>query len=131
VDDRLMHYSGGVELPLEPDGIEDVFAGPFGLIGYLFSLDTSQRSGEVAIDDFVTQPQVFSVTPVWSPVLVFDQPTGGNTSANAYYFTVLEGLDHRYPNAWPGMSAEEIDENRGVTMAALHLQFFRDHPRPR
>lgn len=134
-DDRFMKIIGG-EASLEPATIATQFRAWLQPAAELFRLETSgvptQAGTTQSIDDLVTQPHAFDAiaTPVWSPVLVYDRPLAGNTAGNSYRFVVLDELDHQYANASRSLPPAKIRAARGVTMAALHMQFFEDHPKP-
>lgn len=87
-------------------------------------------SDTMPINQLVRVNPVGGHRPAWSPVMVYD-PLPGNTAGNRYLFVILDGLGHKYPNAWPGRRFRAVTErSEGVTMAKLQYQYLRDNPKP-
>jgi hypothetical protein len=110
-DDRYL--GSHAELPLDAAGIQSYFQPMF---------DAAPSRTELV------NPRSVPAGTVWSPVLKY-AALPGNPAGNPYLFVILDELPHKFPNAWPGETVESR-RSQGVTMAALHLQWFVANPRP-
>lgn len=125
VDDRFLGGGAIAEVPEDAATVYS-FAGP-----RFADFTTSQRLQDTVwreddIANFVTVgPPIGVAEPAkWAPVMTWDTPVPGNARGNAFHALVLRGLDHRFPNAWPGAGGATNAASQGVTMARLFVDFF-------